>query len=110
MQWITQIHNGHRRWCVMDIITLGCYGHNRKWMLKCIIATTCFQISETTVFAATSIFPSPTRAVQWMTHTPEGSFPVVCDGERYAEMIWSRPASCQIQLHANQKTSWVDSR
>lgn len=25
--------------------------------------------------------------LQWVNHTPEGSFPVVCNGERYAEMV-----------------------
>lgn len=25
--------------------------------------------------------------LQWVTHTPEGSFPVVCNGEHYANMI-----------------------
>ena len=28
--------------------------------------------------------------MQWMTHTPEGSFATVCNGDRYAEMIRSQ--------------------
>lgn len=28
--------------------------------------------------------------LQWVTHTPEGSFPVVCNGEHYANMIRSQ--------------------
>ena len=28
--------------------------------------------------------------MQWVTHTPEGSFPVVCSGEHYANMIRSQ--------------------
>ena len=28
--------------------------------------------------------------MQWMTHTPEGSFATVCNGERYAEMVRSQ--------------------
>lgn len=29
-------------------------------------------------------------ALQWMTHTPEGSFATVCNGDRYAEMVRSQ--------------------
>ena len=28
--------------------------------------------------------------LQWVNHTPEGSFPVVCNGQRYAEMVRSQ--------------------
>lgn len=28
--------------------------------------------------------------MQWVTHTPEGSFAAVCNGDRYAEMVRSQ--------------------
>ena len=28
--------------------------------------------------------------MQWMTHTPEGSFATVCNGDHYAEMVRSQ--------------------
>lgn len=28
--------------------------------------------------------------MQWVTHTPEGSFATVCNGDRYAEMVRSQ--------------------
>lgn len=35
-------------------------------------------------------FASFAHLLQWVNHTPEGSFPVVCNGDRYAEMVQSQ--------------------
>ena len=43
------------------------------------------------------MLPDPLHAVQWVNHTPEGSFPVVCNGDRYAEMVQTQGGEAALQ-------------
>ena len=36
-------------------------------------------------------------ALQWVNHTPEGTFPVVCNGDRYAAMVRSQGGETALQ-------------
>lgn len=47
--------------------------------------------------AFTWVLPDLLHVFQWVNHTPEGSFPVVCNGDRYAEMVRTQGGEAALQ-------------